>query len=143
MQRGDFIVVAMSDSKRKGGSENLERRPEKALRMEDAPVVIVYDIETVHRHPCDQTPGGIPCFACANFVNVMQTTEIIEFAATVLEPPDYSESKKKSGSRVERISIFIGIVNAQLPVSSRSTMVTCNFVTLQNMFLFRWHGMEK
>ena len=46
MQRGDFIVAAMNDSKRKGGSENLERRPEKSLRMEDAPVVIVYDTRT-------------------------------------------------------------------------------------------------
>ena len=94
MRRCDVIAAMVNDGKRKGGSENGERRLEKSVRMEDAPVVIVYDIETVHRHPCDQTPGGIPCFACANFVNVMQTTEIIEFAATVLEPVDYSGSKK-------------------------------------------------
>ena len=68
MRRGDFIAVVMNDRKRKGGSENCERRLEKSLRVEAAPVVIVYDIETVHRHPCDQTPGGIPCFACANLL---------------------------------------------------------------------------
>jgi hypothetical protein len=134
----------MSDSKRKGGSENLERPPEKALRMEDAPVVIVYDIETLHRHPCDQTPGGIPCFACANYVNVMQTTEIIEFAATVLELADYSESKKIRVTCGKNFDIYRDCECA----ASRKFSFDNGYVQLCNTskyvsFSMAWHGEVK